>query len=379
MQIGKSLLRENKKALTIYRFFDIYKAMFSSLKGGKGLIGLDIGSREIKAVQLKEIKTGYQLEGLGIVPLLPELVVDGAILDSMRVVEAIKELTSEKSLNSKDVAIGVSGHSSVIIKRVALPQMSEEELSESIKFEAEQYIPFDIEDVNLDFQILGQRTEEDQMDIMIVAVKKEKINEYTAVVREAGLNPVVVDVDAFALENLYEINYEIREEDNIALVNVGASMINMNIIKGGVSVFTRDSSVGGNLHTEALQKGFVISFDDAEKLKHGEAVEGVSQDDVASVLTSASEDIITEISRSFDYFRGATRQEDISEIVLSGGCALVKDFVPLLSERVGINVKLIEPFKNIHIPDKFEEGYLKKVGSVVAVSTGLALRRAEDR
>jgi type IV pilus assembly protein PilM len=348
-------------------------------KSSKGLVGLDIGSREIKGVQLKEIKTGYQLEGLGIVSLLPELIVDGAILDSFRVVESIKELMSEKHLNAKDVAIAVSGHSSVIIKRVSLPQMTEEELSESIKFEAEQYIPFDIEDVNLDFEILGPREEENQMDVMIVAVKKDKINEYTSVIREAGLNPVIVDVDAFALENLYEINYEIREDDNVALVNIGAGTINMNILKGGTSVFTRDTSVGGNLHTEALQKGFVVSFDDAERLKQGEAVEGVSQDDVASVLTSASEEIITEISRSFDYFRGATRQEEINEIVLSGGCALVKDFVPLLSERVGINVRVIEPFQNIEIPDRFEKGYLKKVEPIVAVATGLALRRVGDR
>lgn len=353
--------------------------MLSLFGGRKGIIGLDIGSRQIKAVQLKEVKSGYELEGIGVVSLLPELIVDGAILDSLRVVDAVKELISEKNLTAKDASIAVSGHSSVIIKRVSLPQMTEDELNESIKFEAEQYIPFDIEDVNLDFQILGQREEGDEMDVMIVAVKKEKINEYTASVREAGLNPVIVDVDAFALENLYEINYEIREDDVIALVNIGASTINMNILKGGVSVFTRDSSVGGNLHTEALQKGFVISFDDAERLKHGEAVEGVSPDDVGSVLTSASEEIITEISRSFDYYRGATRQEDINEIVLSGGCSLVKDFVPLLSERVGINVKMIEPFKNIQIPDKFDKGYLSKVAPIVAVATGLALRRVGDR
>lgn len=353
--------------------------MLLGIGGNKNVVGLDIGSREIKAVQLKEVKTGYQLECLGHVSLLPELIVDGSILDSFRVVEALKELISSNKFQGKDVVIGVSGHSSVIIKRVALPQMTEEELSESIKFEAEQYIPFDIEDVNLDFQIIGLREDQDQMDVMIVAVKKEKINEYTSVVQEAGLNPVIVDVDAFALENLYEINYDIREDEHIALVNVGSSGINMNIIKGGISVFTRDSSVGSSLHTEALQKSFVVSFDDAERLKQGETVEGVSPDEVSSVMTSSSEDIITEISRSFDYFRGATRQEEINEIILSGGCALIKDFVPLLSERTGISVKVIEPFKNIHVPDKLDKGLVKKLSPMVAVSTGLALRRAGDR
>ncbi len=350
------------------------------LFSGKGVIGLDIGSKYIKAIQLKDLKGGYQLERFGMVSLLPELIVDGSILDAPRVIEALKGLISEANIKAKNAVISVSGHSSVIIKRISLPQMAEEELEESIKFEAEQYIPFAIEDVNLDFQILEQRQEENQMEVLIAAVKKDKTNEYVSVVSGAGLNPVIVDVDAFALENVYEINYEINPNENIALINIGASTINMNILKGGISVFTRDSSLGGNLLTEALQKEFTISYDNAERLKYGEAVEGVSQEDVASVLVSASEDIIGEISRSFDFFRSTSKQGDeIHEIILSGGCALVKDFVPLLSERVGIGVKIIDPFKNIRIPDSFDKGYLKKVEPIVAIATGLALRRIGDR
>jgi type IV pilus assembly protein PilM len=363
--------------LTILGFFDIDKTM---IWGSRGIIGLDIGSRNIKAVQLKETKTGYQLERLGMVPLLPELIVDGSIIDAPRVVEAIKKLISETNIKPKNTTISVSGHSSVIVKRISIQRMSEEELSESIKFEAEQYIPFDIEDVNLDFQILEQHQEENQMDVLIVAVKKDKINEYVSVVTEAGLNPVIVDVDAFALENMYEINYEIKEDEHIAMVNIGASMININILKGGLSVFTRDSSIGGNLLSEALQREFNISYDDAERLKLGEAIEGISQEDVASVLMATSEDIIGEISRSFEFFRSTSKHEgEISEIILSGGGALIKDFVPLLSERVGIDVKIVDPFKNIQIPDSFDRGYLKKIGPIMAVATGLALRRIGDR
>jgi type IV pilus assembly protein PilM len=350
------------------------------LWGSKGIVGLDIGSKHIKAVQLKELKDGYQLERIGITTLPPELIVDGSVIDSFRVVEAIKKLISEANIKVRDVAIAVSGHSSVIIRRVALLQITEEELSESIKFEAEQYIPFDIEDVNLDFQILGQRQEEDQMDVLIVAVKKDKINEYVSVVRESGLNPVIVDVDAFALENMYEINYEVVENEHIAIVNIGASTININILKGGVSSFTRDSSIGSNLHTEAIQKEFAISYEDAERLKYGEAIAGVSQEDMLSVLVATSEDVIGEISRSFEYFRStSTEGGDIHEIILSGGGALVKDFAPLLSERIGVDVKIVEPFKNIRIPDMFDKGYLKRSGPIMAVATGLALRRAGDR
>jgi len=347
--------------------------------GAKDIIGLDIGSKHIKIVQLKESKGSHRLERLGIATLQPELVVDGSILDSTRVVEAVKELISNTAIKAKDVTLSVSGHSSVIIKRVSLPQMTEEDLDEQIRFEAEQYIPFDIEDVSLDFQILGPAEEENMMDVLIVAVKKDKISEYVTVVKDAGLNPVIVDVDAFALENMYELNYEIKEGENIALVNIGASMININILKGGISVFTRDSSVGGNLLTEALQREFTISYANAEKLKQDENIEGVSPEEAKTVLNSAFEDIISEVSRSFDYFRDTTNYENIDQIILSGGVALTKDFALSLSERVGVPVSIAEPFKNITVPDSFDQEYLKKVSPIVSVAVGLALRKVGDK
>ncbi|KPK01347.1 MAG: hypothetical protein AMK71_05880 [Nitrospira bacterium SG8_35_4] len=345
----------------------------------KDIIGLDIGSQQVKIVQLRESKGSYRLEKLAVAALQPELIVDGSILDATRVVEIIRELIMSSDIKTKDVTLSVSGHSSVIIKRVALPQMSEDELEESIRFEAEQYIPFDIEDVNLDFQILGPAEEDNMMDVLIVAVKKDKINEYVSVVKEAGLNPVIVDVDAFALENMYELNYEVKENENVALVNIGASMININILKGGTSVFTRDSSVGGNLLTEALQKEFTISYANAEKLKQEEALEGISPEDVAVVLNAASEDIITEISRSFDYFRDTTNYENIDEIIVSGGSTLIGGIVSSLEERSGITVRVAEPFKNVDVPDMFDKDYVKKVEPLVAVAVGLALRRVGDK
>jgi type IV pilus assembly protein PilM len=349
------------------------------LFGKKDIIGLDIGSKHIKAVQLRENKGRHKLERLGITTLQPELIVDGSILDSSNVVSAIRELVSNTDLKAKDVTLSVSGHSAVIIKRVSLPQMSEEELDEQIRFEAEQYIPFDIEDVSLDFQILGPAEESNMMDVLIVAVKKDKINEYVSVVREAGLNPVIVDVDAFALENMYELNYDVKEGENVALVNIGASMININILKGGISVFTRDSSVGGNLLTESLQREFTISYGNAEKLKHGEPVEGVAPESVATALTASFGDIITEISRSFDYFRDTTNYENIDEIILSGGVSLTADFATALSERTGINVTVADPFKHIDVPESFDRDYLNRVSPLVSVAVGLAMRRVGDK
>jgi type IV pilus assembly protein PilM len=347
---------------------------------GKGSIGLDIGSSYIKTVKLRESKGSYELELFDLHPLPPELIVDGSIIDSLRLVESIKEMVKKAGIKTKDTVISISGHSSVIIKRISVPEMSEEELSESIKFEAEQYVPFDIEDVNLDFQILGPKDEPGQMDVILVAVKKDIINEYIAVVKEAGLNPIIVDIDSFALENMYGINYEIEPEKNIALLNIGASTINLGILKGGISVFTRDSSLGGNLHVEALQREFNISYENAERLKRGEPLENVSPDDAAAVVASASEEILSEIIRSFDYYRSsATLHEDISEVILSGGCALIKDFPSLIAERSGIETRVVEPFRNIKIPKKFDRTYVEEMAPIMAVAVGLALRKQGDR
>ena len=346
---------------------------------GKGTVGLDIGSSYIKAVKLKELKGGYELELCHLHSLPPELIVDGSIIDSLRLVDSLKEMLKTGGIKAQNVAISISGHSSVIIKRISLPEMSEEELSESIKFEAEQYVPFDIEDVNLDFQIIGPKDEPGQMDVILVAVKKDIINEYIQVVKEAGLTPVVVDIDSFALENMYGINYEIEPGKNVALLNIGASTINMSILKGGISVFTRDSSLGSNLHTEALQREFNISYESAEKLKRGESVENVSPEDAGAVIESASEEILSEISRSFDYYRSTTVHEDIAEVVLSGGCALIKNFASMITERSGIETKIAEPFRNIRIPKKLDVAYIEEIAPMMAVAVGLALRNQGDR
>lgn len=347
--------------------------------GGKETVGLDIGSSYLKAVQLKEKKGSYSLELFDMLPLPPELIVEGSIIDSIRLADALKELIKKARIKTKNAVIGIAGHASVIIRRITLPEMSEEELSESIKFEAEQYVPFDVEDVNIDFQILGPKEEPGQMDVMLVAVKKDIVNEYVSVVKEAGLNPVIVDVNAFALSNMYEVNYGIVPDKNIAIVNIGASTINLNVIKGGMSVFTRDSAMGSNMHTEAIQKEFNLSYEQAERLKRGEPVEGIAPEQVDAVMATASEELLDEIVRSIEYFKSATFHEDIHEIALSGGGALIRDFPRLLAERAGTEVIVVEPFKNITVPKKFDITFIEEVAPMAAVAVGLALRRVDDR
>jgi type IV pilus assembly protein PilM len=347
--------------------------------GSKATIGLDIGSSYIKAVQVKDVKDGYELALFDMIPIAPELIVDGAVIDSLRLVDFMKELKSKAKIKTKDCVISMSGHSSVIIKRITLPEMSEDELAESIRFEAEQYVPFDIDDVNIDFQILGPKEEPGQMDVILVAVKKDIINEFVTVVKDAGFNPLIVDVDAFALENMYEVNYEIQPEANTVLVNIGASTITLNILKGGISAFTRDSAIGGNIITEAIQKEFNVTYEDAEKLKHGESVENISSDEAMSIVYSASEDIFNEISRSIEYFRSTAVAEEINEVILCGGCALINNFDEMLAERINVNVSVVQPFRNIRIPDKIDSSFVEEMAPMAAVAAGLALRRHGDR
>ncbi len=341
-------------------------------------IALDIGSTFIKLVQLKGSKGQYQLLKFGVVPLPPEVIVEGAVMDAGRVVDAIKELLASQQVKTKDVVLSVSG-SSVIIKRIAVADMSEEELAESIKWEAEQYIPFSIDDVNVDFQKLGPGAQEGQADVLLVAVKKDKINDYINLVKEAGLEPVVLDVDAFALANMYELNYSI-ESGITALLNIGASVMNINILKDGTSIFTRDITVGGNRYTEALQREFGLTYEDAEKVKRGESVDGADHEQASGVMSQVTEDIVAETQRSLDFFRSTTGSEQVSRVLVSGGCARIGNFTHVLAERIEIPVEITNPFKNIKVdPKKFNASFLEETGPQSAVAVGLAIRRPGDR
>ena len=222
---------------------------------------------QLKIVELKSTKAGYELVSFGMEPLAQDTVVDGAIMDAPQVANAITKIFDTENVKTKNVATSVSGHS-VIVKRVPLPLMTEEELYDRIPSEASQHIPFDIADVNLSYQLLEAM--DSQMDVLLVAVKKDKILNHTNVLAQAGKTPVVVDIDAFGLQNCFEVNYEPDAGQTVALLNIGASVMNINIVRGGVPLFTRDVSVGGNQYTDALQKELDLSFDDAERLKKGE-------------------------------------------------------------------------------------------------------------
>ncbi len=346
----------------------------------KDVLGLDIGSSSIKLVELTKTKGGFKLENLGISPLPPEAIVDGALMDSVTIIDAIRDLISTTKTKRKDVVTSVSGHS-VIVKKITLPFMTEAELEESIQWEAERYIPFDINDVNIDFHMLGASPENpDLMDVVLVAAKKDIITDYQSVIVEAGLNPVIIDTDSFALENMLGINYDIDRDMIVAIANVGASITNINILKNNTSSFTRDIFKGGNQITEEIQRQLHIDYEEAERIKVGSRGESASQPAVQDVLRSASEALAVEIGNSLDFFQSTTTYEKVSKLYLSGGGSKIKDFDMVLQEQIGIPVEVVNPFRKIEYTGRqFDMEYLREIGPFMAVAVGLASRRVGDR
>jgi len=348
----------------------------------KSVVGLDIGSSAVKAVELKASGKTFKVVAFAMEPVPPDSIVDGAIIDGAAVAEAIRRVFENKAFKTKEVAASLSGNA-VIVKKISLPVMTEAELAESIYWEAEQYIPFDIQDVNLDYQILDAGTGENSkgtMEVLLVAAKKEKIGDYTSVITQAGRQPVVMDVDAFALQNAYEVNYGLEPDVVVVLLNAGASAININILTGDQSTFTRDISIGGNSYTEAVQKELNLPFDSAEQLKRGLPVDGVSLDDVTPVLHAMTENVLLEIQKTFDFFKATASSDRIDRIVLSGGASRVNGFEQALQERFNTSVEVFDPFKKISFdPAKLGITDLDDVSPTAAVAVGLALRRAGDR
>src|ERR1700682_2461317 len=318
------------------------------LPGGKKkqLVGLDIGSSSIKAVELKATKAGYELVSFGIEPLAQDTVVDGAIMDAPQVASAISRIFDLQHIKTKNVATSVSGHS-VIVKRVPLPLMTEEELYDRIPSEASQHIPFDIADVNLSYQLLESM--DAQMDVLLVAVKKDKILNHTNVLAQAGKTPVVVDIDAFGLQNCFEVNYEPDPGQTIALLNVGAGVMSINIVRSQIPLFTRDVSVGGNQYTDALQKELDLGFDDAEKLKHGDSIAGVADEHRATVLRSVTDILVLEIQKTFDFFRATAAGENIQKIVVAGGSSRVPGLMDVLRGEFAVPAAGMYAFRTLVI------------------------------
>ncbi len=349
-------------------------------KPKKDVVGIDIGSSSVKLVQLKKQKGVYHLESFGMAPLPSETIVDNTIMDSASIKEAVRSLLESQKIKTKNVVTSMSGNS-VIIRKILLPKMSEEELESTIQWEAEQYIPFEMSDVNLDFQILGPSHEDpSQMNILLVAAKKDVVNDLAMIFKELGLNPQVMDVDCFALENNFEHNYEIADEDIVGLINIGANAINVNVIKNRNTVFTRDIQVGGNMFNEEIQKKMGLSSDDAEKVKLGGMVEDLEEDLLKNVMNEAMTNLCQEVQRSLDFFTATSADERVNKIFITGGVANNPEIITNLEQSLGITVENLNPFlKFVLDENRFDMDYVRSVSPFFTIATGLAMRRVGDR
>lgn len=346
----------------------------------KSLVGLDIGSSSVKAVELAVKPKGLELLHLGVAKLPPEAIVQGAFLNAGAITEAVREAIDAGGIKTKTVATAVSGHS-VIVKKISLPTMTREELEESIRWEAEQYIPFDINEVNLDFQILHTGEQEGQMDVLLVAAKKDLIDDYVHVITDAGLRPAVLDVAAFAVENAFEGNYQVPANEVVALVNVGSQTVNINILAKGAPAFTRDISTGGNAFTEEIQKALSVSWEEAERIKIGGRAREESHDvvphEVEQAVRGVTENVIGEISRSLDFFAATAADSRISRVMVAGGGSRVSGFESVFQGKTNLPVARLNPLERVVSTHKIDADLLEEWGPSLAVAVGLAMRRVE--
>jgi type IV pilus assembly protein PilM len=350
----------------------------------KPLIGIDIGSHAIKLVRFGQSGTRYHLLNVAMLPLPPDAVVDGAIAKPLAVQDALRRLLTLEKIADRHVALALSGHS-VIVKRVQIVRMTEDELVNAIPFEAEQHIPFDIADVNIDFQTLDDPANgsgrANQMEVLLAAAKRDRVEELSRVAQAIGLRPLVVDVDMLALINCFALNYPDEVAGHIvSLVHIGASMMTVLVVKKGFSTFQRDIPFGGNQYTAALQKAFGLSHEDAEALKFGGQAGQRPQGEALTVLQRVTEDAIAEIQRSFDFYLASAGDEPIEKVFLSGGCARLKGLPQVLATRLKLPVELLAPFRLVEVPEHaFDAEYVRALGPMVAVAAGLAMRRKGER
>ncbi|MBW1976642.1 MAG: type IV pilus assembly protein PilM [Deltaproteobacteria bacterium] len=354
------------------------------------LVGLDIGSYSIKLVEIDNSKKGMILKNFGTIGLPHDAIVEGSIKEMEVVSSAIKNLYKNLKVKNKNVVTSISGYS-VIVKKISIEKRKESELESSIQEEAEQYIPFDINDVNLDYEILSERAgeggeeqaeemEKDLMDVMLVAAKKDIVDDYVSLLQLTGLNPAILDVDAFALQNAFESSQE-DISGCYALVNLGAEELGINAIKGGVSIFTRDSSYGGYQINEAIMSKFDVSYEDAEKMKlGGTKIEAKNRADMEEIFTSVVSGWVNEIKRALDFLATTYPDEHIEKIFVSGGSCRIPGFQKYLELETDIAVEELNPFVNLQINEKvFDPKYLSYMAPQAAVAVGLALRSIGDK
>jgi len=346
---------------------------------GKNLVGVDIGASSIKVVQLKESRKKLQIARWGWAPLPPQTIVDGHVMNSSAVTEALSRIFHDSKIQQRDVAIGVYGQS-VIVRKITVPMMTPNELDEQIHWEAEQHIPFDIKLMSIDYEVLRHRPDAGQMDLLLVAAKKDEISDYAAILREAKLRPSVVDINAFTIQNIFEHQYGLPQDGTIALLNLGAAVSSLNIVTKGVSAFTREIANAGNAITEEIRKSLSCSYEQAEAYKHGGGETQIVPQEVTQIINQACQALAGEIQRSLDFYLATSGEPEIGRIHVSGGSAYLAPLVQAIERRARVPVQLFDPTVNLGVDPKFvNEADVRARSAQLVVALGLSLRCDKER
>jgi type IV pilus assembly protein PilM len=342
--------------------------------GSKPIVGLDIGSSAIKLVEVEKKRNGWLVRSFSSVTLPEDTIVDGEIVNQAAVVESIKTLLKEASPRSKMVCTSVAG-ASVIIKHISIPKTGPKELEDQVYWEAEQYIPFDMKEISLDFEVVSEDSGDGKMDILLVAAKKDFIDKRLTTVRESGLDPTILDIDVLALANVFWENYEMTPDNAVVLVDVGASLTKINIVSHNTTIFTRDVAIGGKNLTQEIQNKLGISFQEAEVLKIDACSTGQIPEEVLPLVTSISENVALEIRRSLDFYAASPVQLPVTGVFLCGGASRIPGLSNMLTEVLGLAVEYLNPFNKVACSGKqFNEEFVAAISSSAAVPLGLALR-----
>jgi len=347
---------------------------------GKHLVGVDIGASSVKVVQLKESRKRYSVAKYGYSALPPQTIVDGHVMSAGIVTETLQRVFRDNKISQRDVAIGVYGQS-VIVRKITVPMMTPEELAEQISWEAEQHIPFDIKVMSIDYEVLRRRPEAGQMDLLLVAAKKDEINDYASIVREAKLKPVVVDINAFTVQNIFEHTAGLPQDATVALLNVGAAVSGLNIVSRGISAFTREIANAGNAVTEEIQRQLSVAFEQAEAYKLAASTNpGSVPAQVHQAIGAACEALAGEIQRSLDFYLATSGEAEISRIYMCGGSAYLGSLAQALEKRARVPVTLFDPTTSLAIEARaVNEQELRSRAAQLVVAIGLALRTDREK
>lgn len=343
----------------------------------QNVLGMDIGSSAIKVVELEKRRNGFHLLSFGAIGLPEDSIVDGEVLNHISVVDSIKSLTKEIGVSGSPICTSVSG-SSLIVKHITVPKVPMKELDDQVYWEAEQYIPFDMSEINMDYEIVNSETDDGKIELLLVAAKKDFIEKRLAAVRDAGFEPQILDVDAFALANIYWENYEVPENTSTLLVDLGASLTKLNIVTANTTLFTRDIAIGGKDLTQEVQNKLGVSFQEAEVLKIDAAASDRIPEEVLSSINSISENIALELRRSLDFFIASNSQFPIAGVYISGGTCRMPGLLSVLEEMLGLPVQYLNPFEKIGYNSKvYSDEFIEAIASSAAIPMGLAMRNFE--